>query len=212
MDPQIEYITTARLLKQYILQHIQGGYLNPESTPIISYLIAINETSFISFDSQPYSNTKYDNTVFIQRAYINGIYPKNKISSLVQSLPKGFVLSETLLNKDGDILHVHNRNDYDTPLVSRLEVQHKDLPDTLYIPELYPIYKTINEDEVKWIRGHSGNVINPESRDYITDLLFRFSDKLTNEIINDYSFVQIWSENIEDPLFPTLLDCIIMVD
>jgi len=199
-------------LKQQILDFIQEGYLDRESDPIIEYLIDINKTSFVSFESQPHSIIRCNNDVFMQRAYINGIYPKDKISKLCQYLPKGIVLSETRLDNNGDVLYVYGRNDYETPLVSRLEVYHPEIPDVCYIPELYPMFLNTVQNEVRWVRGYSGNVIKPQSRDYIKDFLFDFSSELTNDIIRDYSLVQVWSENIEDLLFPILLNCLIKVE
>jgi hypothetical protein len=202
-------ITTVQQLKDYILRYIREGHLDKESTPIVEYLIGINETSFISFESQPYTSTIYDNGTFIQRAYINGIYPKDKILQLVQHLPTGIVLSETRLNTNKDTLHIYGRTDYMTPLVSKFLVHH---PGIAYTKELYPMFKNVTNTGVKWIRGYSGNIINPQSRDYITNLFFEFNEELTAEIIRDYSIVQIWPENIDNILFPTVLNYLLMVD
>ena len=192
-------INTVKELKRYIMDYIRGGKLNEESIPILNYLIDINKTSFISFDSQPYKNTINDGVEYIQRAYINGIYPKRKIGKLVKRLPVGIVLSETRLNKEKDELYLYGNKDKETPLVNKLEVCfQKDKP------ELYPMFK--NGD--KWIRGYAGNVINPQSR----DLLENFNKELNNEIEKEYSLVQIWPENINNSLFKILKECLYKID
>jgi len=191
-------INNVNELKRYILNYIGEGKLNEESIPILDYLMEINKTSFISFDSQPYNNIINDGVEYIQRAYINGIYPKSKIKGLVKRLPMGIVLSETRLNKEGDVLYIYGKKDKDTPLVNKLEVNCDDEP------ELYPMFK--NGD--KWIKGYAGNVINPQAR----DLLENFNKELNNEIEKEYSLVQIWPENINNELFQILKECLYKTD
>ena len=93
--------------------------METESLLILPYLQEINIHGYISFESQPHIvKQNFHSMICIQRAFINGIYPRHKIPSLCASLPDGIVFSETIFNDNKvDELIFHGRKDFDTPLL-----------------------------------------------------------------------------------------------
>lgn len=179
-------VLTVEKLGKYIFDRLTVDKLDKESTPIVDALRDINKMGFISFESQLAKTTSH----WKNRAYINGIYPKRLLPKFLQLLPKGIVVSETQFDsKSGDKLFLHGRTDFTTPLVW----------------DLYPMSLNGRNNKSIWVEGYSGNVVHPSSREYINDHFFPFNNKLVSEIECNYSLLQIWSENIDDPLFPTLL-------
>lgn len=60
--------------------------LDTESMVIQDDLVKLNENNFITFESQPASENNYGYLKLIILPFVNGIYPKNRLSSLVKSI------------------------------------------------------------------------------------------------------------------------------
>jgi len=185
------------LIRDNINEILSGKRIEKETTDIIiKYLIAMNKEGFITFESQPISHTvhKNPNRIWINRAYINGFYPSDKIAYLIRDLKetsKDIVISETYLHRNGNdelLLWNFNKNDY-------LKGKY------------YPMSLSLEEDSTfKYHEGYSGNISSPAIRE---DYMENFNDDLLSDIYeNGISLIQIWSKNINDDIFPIVLECL----
>lgn len=60
-----------------------------------------------------------------------------------------------------------------------------------------------SKGKIKYYSGYSGNITTPAIRE---DYMENFSDELLEDIYdNGISLIQIWSRNIKDNIFPTVL-------
>jgi len=185
------------LTRDNINEILSGKRIEKETTDIIiKYLIAMNKEGFITFESQPISHTvhKNPNRIWINRAYINGFYPSDKIAFLIRDLKKinkDIVISETYLRQNGNdelLLWNFTKND-------NLGGKY------------YPMSLSLQENSTfKYETGYSGNISTPAIRD---DYMENFNDNLLYDIyINGISLIQIWSKNINDDIFPIVLECL----
>ena len=189
---------TVKEFATYIMNSLTNMNLIEEETlPILSELIEINSLGLITFESQPVnlmSAIFSDTSFWVQRAYLNGMCEKHKVGKLATKLFEinpNIVLGETVLNVDPkkDRLQLFNFKEDGIPLKSGL----------------YPMACCVENTNINWHDGYSGNVKHCMSREYIDDHFFEFPSELIHEIVPNYSLVQIWSQNINDNIFPTIV-------
>lgn len=193
--------STVEELKTYILNRL----IDDETIPILSNLIKINKAGLITFESQPSeckSLEDLQNFKVYTRAYLNGLFPRNLVISLATELIKlndKITISET-------VLHDNIKNDH----LNLINFIQDDIP---LVYGLYPMICIISDqnvqtNKIEWLSGYSGNVTYPMCREYIIDHFFEVPHKLTLDIINEYSLIQIWSRNMDDDIFPTILQAL----
>ena len=184
-------------LNVYILNSLNSDSLEDETLPILSDLRSINELGLTTFESQPCdpkSRTYNDGSFWVQRAYLNGMYPKDKISKFAGKLQQtnpNIVLGETILhtNPMKDTLRLYNFKNDGIPLLDGLS----------------PMACCVENGNINWHDGYSGNVDHPMIREYIDDYFFEFSPELINEIVENYSMIQVWSQDINDNIFRDII-------
>lgn len=197
--------STVEGLKTYILNRLIDKKIDDETIPILSNLININKAGLITFESQPSeckSSEDLQNFKVYTRAYLNGLFPRNLVILLATELIKlndKITISET-------VLHDNIKNDH----LNLINFIQDDIP---LVYGLYPMICIISDqnvqtNKIKWLSGYSGNVTYPMCREYITDHFFEVPPKLTLDIINEYSLIQIWSRNMDDDIFPTILQAL----
>lgn len=167
-------------------------------------LSIINSLGLIPFESQLVEISKIytDGYIYRYRSYLNGLFPRKFVAKLATQLYKindKIVVSETVLHPD--------HKDYDPKDHLNLYNYNRDgipLKDGLYPMSLV----TSLNHSTQWYSDRSGNVKYPMTREYITDYFFYFSPELTNEIVGTHSLIQIWSTNISDNIFPTIVSAL----
>lgn len=184
-------------LRNYILRRLKDKQVDSESLPILDDLIKINEWGLITFESQPSTRGKvkfFDGSFWSQRAYLNGLLPRNlvaRLATMLHTLNDNIIVSETVLSTDPskDYLNLFNFSKDNVPLIHGL----------------YPMATCTKIDQtIEWHDGYSGNVTGPMCREYIDDHFFVVPPELQHEIVNSHSLVQIWSKNMSDNIFPTI--------
>lgn len=188
---------TIEELRSYILKRLYNRQVEDESIPILHLLIQINQLGLITFESQPsdaISQVFSDGSFWSKRAYLNGLFPRKlvaKLATALHGLNSRIVVSETVLNEDPskDHLNLFNFTKDNVPLIHGL----------------YPMARCCNGNEIlNWYSGYSGNISFPMLREYIHDHFFQVPLELTQQIVGNYSLIQIWSQNINDNIFPTI--------
>lgn len=104
-------------------------------------------------------------------------------------------MSETVLHHD--------------PSKDHLNLFNFSKDSVLLLHGLYPMAKcTALDQTVQWYIRYSGNVSHPMLREYLVDHFFVVPPELTNEIVGNYSLIQILSQNVDDNIFPIISDAL----
>lgn len=194
-ESNVDLVNSVEELQADIIQKISSGYqIDKETAPILNHLIEINRWGFITFESQPaMSEPLYGNSIWIKRAYVNGLYPRELVpylaSRLITTNPN-IIISETLLHQ--------------TPQKDQLQLYNfRDTDRETSVYGLYPMAESHENGKIKYFDGYSGNITTPAIReDYMED----FNQNLMRDIYNkQMSLIQIWSRNINDNIFPLIL-------
>ena len=186
------------LRQQTILDISTGKRIEDETTPIIlDQLLEMNYLGFITMESQP-ANTYYiGDSIFKNRSYVNGFYPHHLMDHFVDQLfylNSNIIVSETILDPHG----------YDKVIVYNFT---KD--DEQIVFGKYGMSMSIRNNNIRYITGYSGNVHTPAIRD---DYMEDFNHSLLNDMYHKrISLIQIWSKNIDDDIFPIIVEALKMI-
>lgn len=183
---------TAEELCLFILSFLKGknkstpwhcGPLNDESQMIINDLYKLNNFGFISVDSQPPMLKTYKK----QRPYVEGFVKKIDFDKI--SKTNNFIFWYDYFSSKTGVFVNHQRitREIETRLNTMGILCNNVLPLTIY--DNNQIYTTLNPGKFK------------DSAKEILDILSEYSYTVCKELVNDYYFVFIASENINDQFF-----------
>lgn len=212
-------------LKSFQEQNIEkiksGDMIDRETIPIVGYLLKMNINGFITVESQPYKvEISHNKSKIISRAYVNGFYPSFAVNNLVAeliNLDPSIIVCETIyLNKNGN----KNGNDLISrkSYLKRLQLYNVTEEDLIFAKEsiekddfstdtniYYPMSEHIVDEKSFFLSGYSGNLTLPNV-DYINDDGGYGADKKhSDQVVKNMSLIEIFSKNINNALFPTIV-------
>lgn len=168
------------------------SHLENESVLIRDLLYAANKLGFITFESQPY-RVEGNHSL---RFYMNGIYPMDKINTLLTKLTGKYphaIIGVTLYTDVNDEAK-------DTIMVYNLQRRDRE---QITQDCLYSMFYV--RDEAKYVEGYSGQIIRPVSRnEYFEDA----PKDVLKEILEKFVFVQIWSRSFDDEIYQPIMDAL----
>src|SRR5579862_33533 len=187
-----------RQLKDGVISAIKNGKLEDESNSILGMLLEINQLGMITTESQPNTTIRFQDYMFVQRAFLVGFYPHHLMMVFVNKLTEinpDLIIAETILAPYGDGLSLWNFKDEDYKIVDNNQ---------------YPMYVEVYYGgNVRYLTGAIGNIKKPA---YRGDYMEFYSKSLVEELYaGQYSLIQIYSRNINDKLFGDVIKALIFV-